>query len=53
VTQGGYGNEVAPQILEYMENYTHVSYPLDKLDQVAIPDFAANAMENWGMINYR
>lgn len=39
--------------LRYFANYYDVPYPGDKLDMVAIPDFAWGAMENLGCITYR
>jgi aminopeptidase N len=39
--------------LEFFEEYYDTPYPLPKCDHVAIPDFSAGAMENWGMITYR
>jgi aminopeptidase N len=42
-----------PLLLKAMENYTGIPYALDKLDQVAVPDFFFGAMENWGLITYR
>jgi puromycin-sensitive aminopeptidase len=39
--------------LRFFSNYFNIPYPGDKLDMVAIPDFAAGAMENLGCITYR
>eukprot|EP01013_Petalomonas_cantuscygni_P015429 TRINITY_DN3186_c0_g1_i1.p1 TRINITY_DN3186_c0_g1~~TRINITY_DN3186_c0_g1_i1.p1 ORF type:complete len:1136 (+),score=268.54 TRINITY_DN3186_c0_g1_i1:47-3454(+) len=41
------------ECLDYYEGRYNVSYPLTKLDMVAIPDFAMGAMENWGLVTYR
>ncbi len=39
--------------LHYYNNYYGIKYPLPKLDNIAVPDFQAGAMENWGAIIYR
>lgn len=41
------------ELLEYFNDYFAIDYPFAKLDQVAIPDFAAGAMENTGAVFYR
>ncbi|MCL4495913.1 MAG: ERAP1-like C-terminal domain-containing protein [Firmicutes bacterium] len=43
----------AVKSLEYFRNYFGIDYPGSKLDHVAIPDFAAGAMENLGCVTYR
>jgi puromycin-sensitive aminopeptidase len=45
--------ETGIRVLEYYEEYFGIPYPLPKMDMVAIPDFAAGAMENWGLVTYR
>ena len=45
--------DVAAAALEYYVDYYDLPYPGDKLDMVAIPDFAFGAMENLGCVTYR
>ncbi|KAG0720640.1 Aminopeptidase Ey [Chionoecetes opilio] len=45
--------EIGPQLLSFFAEYLGVAYPLPKMDMVALPDFAAGAMENWGLVTYR
>jgi aminopeptidase N len=49
---GRYALESTAQILRYYNDYFGVSYPLPKLDQIAIPGGFGGAMENWGGITY-
>ena len=51
--QGHFALEVAQKTLPFYSNYFKVNYPLPKLDLIAIPDFSAGAMENWGLVTYR
>lgn len=48
-----FANEVAAEALDYYDQKFGIKYPLEKLDQVALPDFEAGAMENWGLVTYR
>ena len=48
-----FANEIAAKSLEFYDDNFREAYPLDKLDQVALPDFEAGAMENWGLVTYR
>ena len=45
--------ESAKYILHYYNTYFGIKYPMPKLDMVALPDFEAGAMENFGCITYR
>src|SRR5262245_21140116 len=47
------GQEIAAASLSFYESYYGIPYPGDKLDLLAIPDFASGAMENLGAITYR
>lgn len=51
--QAEFALEVAAKTLSFYNDYFDIPYPLPVLDMIAIPDFSAGAMENWGAITYR
>ncbi len=48
-----YALDVGRHALEFFADYFGIPYPADKLDLVAIPDFAFGAMENLGCVTFR
>jgi aminopeptidase 2 len=53
IEHGRFALELAGKTLEFYEKTFNSPFPLPKMDNVAIPDFSAGAMENWGLITYR
>ena len=51
--QANFSLDVTVKVLDFYEDYFDIPYPLNTLDTIAIPDFSAGAMENWGAITYR
>jgi puromycin-sensitive aminopeptidase len=49
----GFALEVGAHSLRYFARYFGIPYPGDKLDLIALPDFAMGAMENVGAVTFR
>ena len=45
--------DIAVRCIEFYEEYYGVKYPIPQSLHVALPDFSAGAMENWGLVTYR
>ena len=48
-----FAQEIGAFSLAFFSRYYDIAYPGDKLDLIAIPDFASGAMENLGAITFR
>uniref|UniRef100_A0A8C4PB57 Laeverin n=1 Tax=Dromaius novaehollandiae TaxID=8790 RepID=A0A8C4PB57_DRONO len=48
-----YALNITGPIFSFLEDLLNISYPLPKTDLVALPDFEAGAMENWGLITFQ
>lgn len=53
IESANYALHVGPKILKHLEEFFQIKYPLPKVDMIALPDFNAGAMENWGLITFR
>nr|XP_029716416.1 aminopeptidase N-like [Aedes albopictus] len=51
--EGDFILEVGYKILKVLESYLETDFALPKIYQVAVPDFAAGAMENYGLVTYK
>mmetsp|Transcript_7714 Transcript_7714/g.23359 ORF Transcript_7714/g.23359 Transcript_7714/m.23359 type:complete len:870 (-) Transcript_7714:67-2676(-) len=50
---GDFALECGVKVLSFFQKFFEIRYPLPKMDMIAIPDFSAGAMENWGLVTYR
>jgi aminopeptidase 2 len=53
IEHGRFSLDLAAKTLDFYEKTFDSDFPLPKMDMVAIPDFSAGAMENWGLVTYR
>ncbi|XP_044047927.1 alanyl (membrane) aminopeptidase a [Siniperca chuatsi] len=48
-----YAASITGKILKFYESYFEIDYQQKTLNQIALPDLNAAAMENWGLITYQ
>ena len=53
IEHGRFSLDLAAKTLDFYEKTFDSKFPLPKMDMVAVPDFSAGAMENWGLVTYR
>ena len=49
----GFAKDIGAFSLRWFQEYYGIEYPGEKVDLIALPDFAAGAMENLGCITFR
>ncbi|XP_043263410.1 putative aminopeptidase-2 [Colletes gigas] len=53
IDQARYAMSIGPKALDHLSKLFKQEYQIPKMDMVAVPDFSAGAMENWGLVTYR
>ncbi|WP_275936035.1 M1 family aminopeptidase, partial [Oenococcus oeni] len=53
IKQLDFALDIAKRSIEFYEEFYQTPYPLPQSNQLALPDFSAGAMENWGLVTYR
>ncbi len=53
LTESDYPLEIGKKAIEFYQGYFGIEYPLPKEHLIAVPEFAAGAMENWGALTFR
>lgn len=53
LSKGDFALKSAAAIIDYLEKYFGIRYPMPKLDLLAVPNLGQAATENWGLISFR
>ncbi|KAJ9573939.1 hypothetical protein L9F63_008681, partial [Diploptera punctata] len=53
IDDANFALNISVQLINSMVEFTDFDFEFHKMDQAAIPDFSAGAMENWGLVTYR
>jgi len=48
-----FAGDFAADVLDFYDDCFKTPFPLPKMDLLALPDFEAGAMENWGLVTFR